>query len=682
MVDAARRRPMSGALMLAGALTALAGVAACGGGGGGSAPQEPMPPPPAAVLTISTSATQVSAGDGDVRLDAALQHAADPVYWSLAGPGSLSAISGMTLRYTPPPAGEQRVPATAVVTASSRDLVSSVRIAIRPSAGSPPPVPGTRWEVVLYPKHGITDLRLLNDRFFATTVLGGILNSTDGIVWTPRATPPGSLNAITFGHAGYLAVGQASVFRSSDGDTWVDAGSGADFDFYDVAAGNGRYVATGNGVLASSADGSSWTRADATPVGGSGGVAFGAGRFVAVDNGLFAYASQDGLQWTAAPLPQVGAANSVAFGNGRFVILGQERNLTSTDGLTWTALPAGPQGHRVRFAEDRFRLLTFNAAWASSDGIAWQSIYGHTVVAMVMGAVERAGRRVIADNYYGLTHRGPWTDWTQALPGPAAALQAGIEVDGQYYAVSENGNVLRSADARSWSVVGGPLQANLRGIAYGHGRFVAVSSSGPFALYTSADGRQWSGIDLGPGLPSLSAVTFANGTFVALGLFGEMFHSTDGVRWARSPVPMPFEITSVAYGNGRFVATAHGLVTSTDGVNWTRVPDSPGARAIAYGNAGFVAVGGDDDGAAVWTSADGLSWARRHTEPLPWLRTVVFGNGQYLAAGDKGTLLLSADGVTWQRRNSGIHPDFVAALAARGRFLAMGWGGALVMSEQ
>jgi hypothetical protein len=230
-----RRDALLGAAALA--------LSACGGGGGGGG-TEAAPPPaqPVSSLTIRSSASAAVAGGAGVDLEAVLLNASGPVQWSLEGPGSLSAASGTTVRYTPPPSDEQRVAGRARIVASTRELVQSLALDLTPAAGAAAPEPGRGWDVVSYPKTQTTDLVWLTDRFFAVNVIGGVMDSTDGIGWTPRSTPGGMLWAVAQGSAGFLAVGRDTVLKSADGKTWVDAAPvlpTSPFEFWDVAAGLG-----------------------------------------------------------------------------------------------------------------------------------------------------------------------------------------------------------------------------------------------------------------------------------------------------------------------------------------------------------------------------------------------------------------------------------------------------------
>jgi hypothetical protein len=103
-------------------------------------------------------------------------------------------------------------------------------------------------------------------------------------------------------------------------------------------------------------------------------------------------------------------------------------------------------------------------------------------------------------------------------------------------------------------------------------------------------------------------------------------------------------ITSVAQGGGAFVATTiRGVARSTDGLSWTDIPLNISASALAWGDAGWVVIGGEGD---VRASADGVAWT-----PVPQAIAIrpmgiVFGNHTYLAFSYHG-VATSTDGVRW-----------------------------------
>jgi hypothetical protein len=83
---------------------------------------------------------------------------------------------------------------------------------------------------------------------------------------------------------------------------------------------------------------------------------------------------------------------------------------------------------------------------------------------------------------------------------------------------------------------------------------------------------------------------------------------------------------SIAYGNGRYVATCLNssvFATSTDGINWTSNTALWGLwSGITYGNGVFTVVG---NGTTALTSSDGLSWTQRTISNNNW-SSITFRN--------------------------------------------------------
>ena len=117
-------------------------------------------------------------------------------------------------------------------------------------------------------------------------------------------------------------------------------------------------------------------------------------------------------------------------------------------------------------------------------------------------------------------------------------------------------------------------------------------------------------------------------------------------------------------------------VTDSLGYQWSRVPDESGAiangdtwiRSVVAGGPGFVAVGSDNDWAAVWTSPDGVAWSRvPHDDAIfnsGRISSVVVGGPGLVAVGyfdeqpdlpvgvgggGDAAVWTSPDGVAWSR---------------------------------
>ena len=131
-----------------------------------------------------------------------------------------------------------------------------------------------------------------------------------------------------------------------------------------------------------------------------------------------------------------------------------------------------------------------------------------------------------------------------------------------------------------------------------------------------------------------TSVAYGNGRFVAVAdNSNSTAYSIDGVTWMEATLPLFVTWTSVAYGNGKFVAIAYGnkAAYSADGITWTvaTLPLSQNWKSVVYGNGKFVAVASDNRNKAAY-SADGITWTVA-TLPLSVTWTsVAYGNGKFV----------------------------------------------------
>lgn len=158
----------------------------------------------------------------------------------------------------------------------------------------------------------------------------------------------------------------------------------------------------------------------------------------------------------------------------------------------------------------------------------------------------------------------------------------------------------------------------IRGLAWGAGRFVAVSegsSPGPATpitstdrIYTSTNGEDYVAIpttNISPLLNNegLTGVAYASGRFVAIGNSGRILSSTNGLDWV--------------------------TVRNSDSRRWNRVRYLDGIWA-AVGNAGWVAF-----------SPDGQNWTSKTAGAESDLTDIAHQNGSYMVVGSHAMVLLS-----------------------------------------
>jgi hypothetical protein len=140
--------------------------------------------------------------------------------------------------------------------------------------------------------------------------------------------------------------------------------------------------------------------------------------------------------------------------------------------------------------------------------------------------------------------------------------------------------------------------------------------------------------------------------FVAVGENGQRLVSANGTEWTNLQLGKEGEVyRAVRFGNGRYVAVgsyggSNMVASSADGRDWqTGTKDaqySKYVRGLAFGNGVFLGLGGDPGSVNasspfVLTSPDGVTWG--DYTPISGnniLRRAAFGNGTFVAVGDRG----------------------------------------------
>jgi hypothetical protein len=486
---------------------------------------------------------------------------------------------------------------------------------------------------------------------FVAVGSSSVSTSSDGLTWSQR-NPPGlsGLSGVSYGNGRFVAVGggwrgktfNSQIWSSDDGVDWVETWSEAEHGT--VAYGNGQFVA--DFVLNSmvtSTDGLHWVNLGFSGPGPINDLkhnpflTYAHGQFFGLNSGCppaggpicpstlltsidaVNWAGVSGLDFTSVE-PQ-----GVAYGNGQFVLVGMSGTLlNSADGTNWA--PLMPP-------------LPLNSI-----------TYGNGEFVAVGGTRGRAS----------VLTSGNGVDWVERPCGATNLFDSGLQSvaygNGQFVAVGGGmGSIMTSADGVNWLQSHPPAVDTPNAVAYGGGRFVDVTDS---YLLSSADGVNWAAQEWSTAGAELSGITYGNGQFVAVGAqddeFGQpasatILTSTNGVTWETWTSAKAYTLKSVTYGSRRFVAVGYDqrlsdiVLVSSDGVNW--VESQPGSQSglvsIAFGNGQFVAVGQVDSG-FVMTSRDGVNWFQRgvgmHTSGLV---AVAFGDGHFVALGNDGTILQS-----------------------------------------
>ncbi|MDR2693929.1 MAG: hypothetical protein LBB74_06910 [Chitinispirillales bacterium] len=351
------------------------------------------------------------------------------------------------------------------------------------------------------------------------------------------------------------------------------------------------------------------------------GLVFDGDKFVAVSGDGLIRTTVDGEAWQNSYIHDDEGKSrriyAVACGGGRFLAMqNSSRYLYSGEGVGWAAAPA-----------------------ALSPNIAWKYIvYG----------VGSFGWEFVAVDAAGGTARYDEDDWDIVSANVSSLSHAAY--GGGKFVVAGDG-IKWSGDARGWGGTSGASSAQIAVVAFGDGKFVALSKDGNNA-YTSEDAQNWTSVRVSGASADMADMVFGGGKFVAVGKAGNGCFSSNGTSWTSFTLNLNDDFTAVKYGTAAFLALgAKGSVyKSQNGETWSPLYGNSVTwyRQIAYGNNKYVAVG--DSGVSV--SSDGIKWERKNSAKN--LTGVAFGANKFVAVSDNGTITFSdAAGETWTDRNVG-----------------------------
>jgi hypothetical protein len=293
----------------------------------------------------------------------------------------------------------------------------------------------------------------------------------------------------------------------------------------------------------------------------------------------------------------------------------------------------------------------------------------------------------------------PLDTWhARTAPSPGIGFQGITFAGGLFVAVGCCGsstNILTSPDGVTWTARHADTTNDLYAVTWGNGTYVAVGyrddpgqSRYDAAVVTSLDGAVWTGQRLATNA-FLRAVTFANGLFVAVGNDNHplVMTSTNGTSWSPHPLTnVLFGIPEgVTYGNGLFVAASFSsgpVLASPDGINWTNRGDLMYGwnRAISYGNGRFVVVGGPQVECCiplVSTSTNLDDWTTQFGGGGTHYNTAVaYGAGTWVVVGDSDRIAYSTDTLTWTQGELPSPLRYLQGVTyGKGTFVAVGDGG-------
>jgi hypothetical protein len=246
------------------------------------------------------------------------------------------------------------------------------------------------------------------------------------------------------------------------------------------------------------------------------------------------------VTWTAANNP-FGTTNimKIAYVGGKFVALAADGRMAySSNGINWT-LATSPFGtvSNVRSADIVYGNNTFVAVLAAYEGcmVAYSSD-GITWTKYVEGSTF---------NQMGTYYLSIVWDGSKFVAAVGEFIMSG----GSWY-----GKIAYSSDGKSWTEVPAlPGGYSLQGIVYYGGKYV-VKTNDSSAYYHSTNGTSWEVGDNPFGIGFPSTIAYGNGKYIAA-VSPKMFYTT-GTAWTaveETTFNTKTEIRGIAWGGGKFV---------------------------------------------------------------------------------------------------------------------------------
>ena len=252
--------------------------------------------------------------------------------------------------------------------------------------------------------------------------------------------------------------------------------------------------------------------------------------------------------------------------------------------------------------------------------------------------------------------------WTTRTGGTSVALSDVAFGGERYVAVGQAGTILESSNGVDWRTASSPSSRDLNAVVHHIDRFYAVGGDASAGAETlvSFDGVTWTRPEITPPLHVLTDLASDGSDLVAIGTyqgsaptFG-LFAWQEGTGWDQriDGTGLSLGYVAVAAGAPSFAIIGLGGSASTDDtVDWTQAPIfTPEAmRGLAFTQAGWLAVG---DAGQTLQSNDATAWVAHPTGAAIGLRGVATSGSLHVAVGAAGTIFTTGDGVTWTQQTS------------------------------
>jgi len=242
--------------------------------------------------------------------------------------------------------------------------------------------------------------------------------------------------------------------------------------------------------------------------------------------------------------------------------------------------------------------------------------------------------------------------WSNPLPHGNNVLD--MLVAGQVAVqVGDGGRVYLQREDERWAPAITGVTNYLRGVAMMGNRYIVVGESG--CILWSDDGKAFQGAQLSPATDDwFEGVAASDQRAVAVGDWGSIYTSTNGVNWTKAVSNTDEWLRGVAFGGNAFVAVGENgtiLRSGSTASSWTKVTSGTlvhlnRVRYFGTGASGqFIAVG--NAGAALSSATGTAPWSSMSTGSTNNLFDVARNDKGTLLVGDQELRFRAAGETTW-----------------------------------
>lgn len=252
-----------------------------------------------------------------------------------------------------------------------------------------------------------------------------------------------------------------------------------------------------------------------------------------------------------------------------------------------------------------------------------------------------------------------------------------------YVAVGNNGIIITSPTADTWTERVSGTNEMLSSVVYGNNIFVCVGGDG--TILTSPDAITWTR-RVSPTITFLSKVIFNNGLFIVVGASGTILTSSDGINWSIQNTPVTVNLHSIVYGNNLYFAVGDNLtiIKSIDAINWeptflTNNQASLPLNTICFGDTLFAAFGKNS---ANFRSND-FSIRFEFTLFVKKIDFYAssFGSDMFVIVGDWGHIITSLNGKSWYENDYYTTGCLFSITYFKNQFVAVGTNGLIINAK-